>query len=118
MDRFCDHIKIYRHTGNVYDPFASSGNGTDGKTIGTELIYEGECKAKRTSQNSMMSVSDRGTYLIYINDNTINADTRDTAYLYSNGKEDDMIKLTVLEVKRYERNTVINAMHLKDGDDS
>lgn len=120
MDRFCDHIRIYRHTGNIYDPFANpaKNNDTDDTTIGRELVYEGDCKAKQMSQNSMMSVSDRGTYSIYINDNNINADIRDVAYLRSNSRESDEIKLTILEVKRYERNTVISAMHLKDGEHS
>lgn len=120
MDRFCDNIRIYRHTGNIYDPFANPAqyDNADDTTIEKELVYKGDCKAKQISQNSMMSVSDRGTYTIYINDNNINADIRDVAYLRSNNRENDEIKLTILEVKRYERNTVISAMHLKDGEHS
>lgn len=114
MDRFCDYIEIYRHSGNIYDPFAEKS--TDSTGISTNLVYAGDCKAVQKSQNSMMSVSDRGTYQIYINDNNIDVDIRDIAVLQSNRREDDSVKLTVLEVKRYERNTVISAMHLKDGD--
>lgn len=114
MDRFCDDIRIYRHVGNIYDPFANPAaeESADDTTIGKELVFEGNCKAK------LVSTSEENTYNIYINSNDINADTRDTAYLRSNGRENDEIKLTILDVKRYERNTVITAMHLKDGDNS
>lgn len=118
MVRFCDNIRIYRHGGNIYDPFA---NGTEAPPNNDEngiyrtLVYDGECKAELKSQNSMMSVSDRGTYRIYINENDIDADARDVAYLQTNG-EGDELKLTILEVKHYEHNTIIHAIRLKDGE--
>lgn len=117
MNRFCDHIKILRRKGNVYDPFAERTppppeNDPDG--IYSTLIWEGECKGETTSQNSMLSVSDRMTMNIYINDNSVQADNRDVAYFKTNN-EGDSIALTILEVKRYERNTIIRAMHIKDG---
>ena len=108
MDRFCDYIEIYRPTGDIYNPF---GNTED---IGHELVYSGDCKTK---QNYSNGVDGECYYDIFINDNEIKAYARDIAYLYNNGKKDDKIKLTILEVKRYERNTIIKSLHLKDGED-
>lgn len=104
----------------MYDPFAPKteeppDNNDNG--IYTTLVYDGACKAELKSQNSMMSVSDRGTYRIYINENNIDADARDVAYLNTNETDADL-KLTILEVKHYEHNTIIHAIHLKDGDNS
>ncbi len=117
MDRFCDHIRIYRHTGNLYDPFATPADDTqpDDTTIGQTLVYEGDCKAV---QNTNSTISDDNIIKVYINDNNIRADIRDVAFLMSNRNEDDEIKLTIIDVKRYERNTVISAIHLKDGNNS
>lgn len=117
MDRFCDYIKIYRHTGNLYDPFANPADDEtdDDTTIGQNIVYEGDCKAV---QNTIKAISDNNIFKVYINDNNISADIRDVAFLRSNRNEDDEIKLTIVDVKRYERNTVISAVHLKDGDNS
>lgn len=116
MDRFCDYIRIYRHIGNLYDPFATPNIGVaDDSTIEEQLVYEGACKAVHKAQ---YSVSETGQYSIYINDNDVDVDTRDTLYLRSNNRENDEVKLTAIEVKRYERNTVISAIHLKDGENS
>lgn len=109
MDRFCDNIDIYRIEGDKYNPFG------DAKKLEKVLVYTGECKAK---QNYPNGVDGECYYDIFINDNEVMAHARDVAYLYNNGKEDDCIKLTILEVKRYERNTVIKALHLKDGEGS
>ena len=107
MNRFCDYIKIYRPTGDVYNPFGDAGS------VSEELVFSGDCKAK---QNYPNSVDEECYYDIFINDNSIKVYARDIAYLQNNGDEDDEIKLTILEVKRYERNTVIKALHLKDGE--
>ncbi len=118
MKRFCDYIKIYRERGNIYDPFAESTPpppDNDPSGIYSVLVWEGECKGETTSQNSMLSVSDRMNITIYINENDIPADNRDIAFFKTNN-EGEFIRLTILEVKRYEHNTIIKAMHLKDGD--
>lgn len=109
MNRFCDYIKICRKQGNAkYDPFNDNPYG-----INTKVVYEGDCKGETTSQNTMMS--DNTTYTIYINDNNVQADNRDIAF-YKTNNEGEAIKLTIWDVKRYEHNTIIRAMHLKDGD--
>lgn len=113
MDRFCDYIKIYRKKGDVYNPFAEKGDEQNG--IYTEPVWEGNCKGETTSQNSMLSVSDRMTITVYINENDVPADNRDIAFFKTNN-ENESIRLTILEVKRYEHNTIIKAIHLKDGD--
>ena len=79
------------------------------------LVWEGACKGETTSQNSMLSVSDRMTITIYINENNVEVDNRDIAFFQTNC-EGQEIKLQILEVKHYEHNTIIRAMHLKDGD--
>lgn len=118
MKRFCDYIKIYRKKGNIYDPFAVSTSpppDNDPNGIYQELVWQGECKGEATSQQSMLSVSDRMTITIYINENNILTDSRDIAFFQTNC-EGEFIRLQILEVKRYEHNTIIKAMHLKDGD--
>lgn len=129
MDRFCDYLVVMRHKGDIYNPFAKRGEAQkvfddewheaivhDDHTIYTETTYQGPCKHRLMSQNSMMSVSDRGTYTITINERDLDIDTRDTAYLFVNSDVRRKIKMTILEVTPYERNTVIHAMNLKDGD--
>lgn len=108
MDRFCDYIEIYKHVGDIYNPFASEESGE----IAEDWLFAGDCKAVQHSSNA---VDGECFYDIYINDNNVNTQARDTVYLYNNGREDDKIELTVVEVKRYERNTVIKALHTKDG---
>lgn len=109
MHRFCDYIKIYRVKGDVYNPFAGD------EEINQELVWEGACKGETTSQQSMLSVSDRMNIAIYINENNVPADHRDIAFFQTNC-EGEPIRLQILEVKRYEHNTIIKAIHLKDGD--
>lgn len=118
MNRFCDYIKIYRQNGNIYNPFAEKTSpppDNDPSGIYSELVWEGECKGETTSQQSMLSISDRMTITVYINENNVPTDNRDIAYFQTNC-EGDPIRLQILEVKRYEHNTIIKAMHLKDGD--
>ena len=103
MNRFCDYIKFYRKKGNIYDPFANRTSpppDADPNGIYSELVWEGACKGETTSQNSMISVSDRMTITIYINENNVQVDNRDIAFFQTNS-EGDAIKLTILEVKRY-----------------
>lgn len=109
MDRFCDYIEIYKHIGDIYNPFASEENGD----IAEDWLFAGDCKAVQHATNT---VDGECFYDIYINDNNVNTQARDTVYLYNNGREDDRIELTVVEVKRYERNTVIKAMQKKNGE--
>ena len=110
MHRFCDYIKICRKKGNAkYDPF--NDNPDD---INTEIIYEGECKGETSMTNTM---SEDMSYTIYINDNNIEADNRDIAY-YKTNNEGEAIMLTIWDVKRYEHNTIIRAMHVKDGNNA
>lgn len=118
MNRFCDHIRILRKKGNIYDPFAgrtAPPPDNDPSGIYSELVWEGDCKGEATSQQSMLSVSDRMTITVYINENNVPTDNRDIAYFQTNS-EGDPIRLQILEVKHYEHNTIIKAMHLKDGD--
>lgn len=107
MNRFCDNIQINRLVGDRYNPFGDTGGLVE------EEVFNGECKAKHNYPNG---VDGECYYDIFINDNEVMAHARDIAYLYNNGNEEDCIKLIVLEVKRYERNTVIKALHLKDGE--
>lgn len=109
MDRFCDHIEIYKHVGDIYNPFAFEESGE----IAEDCVFAGDCKAVQHSTNT---VDSECFYDIYINDNNVKTQARDTVYLYNNGREDDKIELTVVEVKRYERNTVIKAMQKKNGE--
>lgn len=110
MDRFCDYIEIYKHVGDIYNPFASEENGE----IAEDWLFAGDCKAIQHSSNA---VDGECFYDICINSNDVMANARDVAYLYNNGREDDKIKLTIVEVKRYERNTIIKALHTKDGNE-
>lgn len=111
MVRYCDNIKIYELTGELYDPFASEQN------IERELVYEGECKSALAHFRGNRSLPDAENYTVTIPDPDLTKiNIRNVAYLYTNGNEDDVIKLTIVEVKRYERNTVIHAIALKDGD--
>jgi len=115
MKRFCDHIRIYRKKGDVYNPFPDENQ--EQPDIYNELIWEGECKGETSSQNSSLSVAEETPFVIYINENDVQADNTDVAY-YQTNCEGDEIKLTIVEVKRYEHNTIIKAIHLKDGDNS
>lgn len=108
MNRFCDYIEIYKNTGDIYNPFATK----ESEEIIEEKIFAGDCKAIQHSTNA---VDGECYYDICINSNDIMANARDVLYLYNNGREDDKIKLTIVEVKRYERNTLIKALHTKDG---
>lgn len=110
MDRFCDYIEIYKHVGDIYNPFATKDSGE----IGEDWAFAGDCKAVQHATNT---VDGECFYDIYINENDVMAQARDTAYLYNNGNEEDKIELTIVEVKRYERNTVIKAMQNKDGEE-
>ena len=74
MNRFCDYIRIMRKKGNIYDPFAGKTApppDNDPNGIYSVLVWEGQCKGETTSQNSMLSVSDRMTITIYINENNV-----------------------------------------------
>lgn len=118
MNRFCDYIRIMRKKGNIYDPFAGKTApppDNDPNGIYSVLVWEGQCKGETTSQNSMLSVSDRMTITIYINENNVEVDNRDLGFFKTNSEGPEM-KLQILEVKHYEHNTIIRAMHLKDGD--
>ncbi len=103
---------------SLYDPF-SVGPEFDHthNRIKEEKKYSGQCKGVLISQNSMMSVAEKGTYKISIPDNEVDVDVRDTIYFWSNGTGTKRI-MTVTETKRYERNTIIFAMHIKDGTSS
>lgn len=111
MVRFCDYITIYELKGEIYNPFG------DDDSIEKEVVYEGECKSSLAHFRGNRSLPDAENYTITINDPDLtNINNRNVAYLKTNGNEEDLIKLTVVEVKRYERNTVIHAIALKDGD--
>ena len=114
MKRFCDHIRIYRKKGDAYNPFPDENEKSG---IYNELMLEGECKGETSSQNSSLSVAEETPFTIYINENDVQADNADIAY-YQTNCEGDEIKLIITEVKRYEHNTIIKAIHLKDGDNS
>jgi len=137
MDRFPDYIKIYRHSGDIYNPFhhASQSEETDNSDtndtaevensdavierdgITLTKVYEGECKIKTNSQNSMMAVAERANLVISVNEPNINVDARDTIYYTKNGGS-AQLKATVLDKQYCERNTLIYAMQLKDGENS
>ena len=111
MDRYCDYIKIYELQGELYDPFAENDE------IEKELVYEGECKSLLAHFRGNRSLPDAENYTITIPDPDLtNINIRNVAYLNTNNNEDDLVKLTIIEVKRYERNTMIHAIALKDGD--
>lgn len=112
MDRFCDYITIYEVQGEIYDPFAQ-----ENVDITKTIVYEGECKAKLTQFYGTRSLPEGENYTITIPDpdlTQINA--RNLAYLKTNGNDADIVKMNIIEVKRYERNTVLHAIALKDGD--
>lgn len=118
MDRFCDYIKIYRKNGDVYNPFADSTSpppDNDPNGIYGELIWEGNCKGEMTSGVSVASVADRNAIRICINENNILADIGDFA-MYTTNNEGQAICLSIIDVKRYEHNTILLTNHLKDGD--
>lgn len=106
--RYCDYIEIYRPTGDIYNPFG------DSESITEELIYKGECKANINMQNN---IADECYYDIYIYDNELKVNARDIAYFYSNSDREDRVKLVIVSAQRFSRNTVIKAMHLRDGED-
>lgn len=118
MNRFPDYIRVFRHDGSIYDPFAEKvePNSGDDAGISTRVVYEGFCKAKGVSQNSMMSISEKANFQIYINDTGVDCQNRDTIFVKTNN-EGEEAKMTIIEVKEYEHNTIIWAMRLKDGDD-
>lgn len=110
-DRFCDHIRIYELQGSIYDPYASDAD------IKKKLVYEGECKASLTQFYGSHSLPEDENYKITINEPDLTQiNVRNIAFLETNSNPDDKVKLTIVEVKRYERNTVIHAIALKDGD--
>lgn len=108
MSRYSDYIEIYRPTGEIYNPFG------DAESVTEELIYDGECKANIKMQNA---VDTECYYDIYIYDNEVKVHARDIAYFYSNSDMEDKVKLVIIAVQRFARNTVIKALHLKDGED-
>jgi hypothetical protein len=108
MSRYSDYIEIYRPTGDIYNPFG------DAESITEELIYEGDCKANIRMQNG---VDAECYYDIYVYDNELKVHARDIIYFYSNADKDDKVKLVVITAQRFSMNTVIKAMHLKDGED-
>lgn len=113
--RFCDTVKIYRHSGDLYDPFAEVADvreETQDGGITSRLVYDGECKAVFT-QSKIINEETKVT--IYIDCNDTDVCVRDTAYLWSNGVGIEK-KLQVTNVVHYERNTVITALFVKDGD--
>ncbi len=111
MERYCDRIEIYELKGKLYDPFAEDN------AIDRVLVYKGECKSLLAHFRGNRSLPDAENYTITIPDPDItNINIRNVAYLYTNNNMNDLVKLTIIEVKRYERNTVIHAIALKDGD--
>jgi hypothetical protein len=106
--RYCDYIEIYRPTGDVYNPFGEVDSITE------ELVFEGDCKANIRQQND---IDAECYYDIYIYDPEVKVQSRDVAYFYSNSDKEDKVKLVIITAQRFARNTVINAMHLKDGED-
>lgn len=110
-DRYCDYITIYELKGEIYDPF------TDDDNIQHTVVYDGECKSSLAHFRGNRSIPDDENYTITIPDPTLtNINIRNVAILRTNCDYSDTIKLTIVEVKRYERNTVIHALAIKDGD--
>ena len=114
--RFCDTIKIYRHEGELYDPFADMSEVRSEEYVEngiySTLVYDGECKAEYKPTSI---INEETKVVIYIEDNDVDVCVRDTAYLQSNGVQ-EVKKLQVTEVMHYARNTIIHALFLKDGE--
>lgn len=114
--RFCDTIKIYRNNGELYDPFAEMSDVKSEEYVEdgiySTLVYDGECKAEYKTSSL---IADETKVIIYIEDNDVDVCARDTAYLKTNGEQEEK-KLQITEVMHYARNTIIHAIHMKDGD--
>lgn len=118
MVRFDDYMVVKRNEGTVFDPFAVSQQ-TGEQSVTERKIYEGECKVRITSGYNLSDKLKKANYTISIPkpatelENMINE--RDTVYLRMAGYSEP-IKCTVIEFKTYERNCIMYAMYVKDGD--
>lgn len=112
-DRYCDYITIYELKGEIYNPFAEDND------IVRNVVYEGECKAKLNQFYGSHSLPEDENYTITIPEADLtDINVRNVGYLKTNNNENDTVKLEIVEVKRYERNTVIHAIAVKDGEAS
>ena len=110
MVRYCDDITIYELQGEIYDPFGEDN-------INRTVIYEGECKSVLNIARSGTYIPDDENYIITIPQNNLtDINIRNIAYLKTNNNDNELTKLTIIAVKRYARNTVIQAIAIKDGD--